>query len=144
MRHKLRNNLGVSLLELLIAAAIISTLLVPILGFYNYSIRQNNRTKEETRVKFLAEEELEKYVALRYHDPMLDVYGSTAGRTNFYEIDAFIVKSNVVFIDPETGEIPELYPVNKLQDTFLKRIIVSASRKDKNGGQVDLVYYKSP
>jgi len=140
----MRNQQGVTLVELLISIAIISTVLVAILNFYNLSLKQSNKFLQETKLKFLAEEEMEKVISLPYNDPSLEAYGSTAGLTQFYERAEFLVKTNVVHIDPRTGEIPDIYPVNKEQETFLKRITISAARKDRMGGQVDVVYLKSP
>lgn len=140
----MRKQSGVTLIELLIAVAVISVVLVPILGFYNLSLRQSFKSKEETTIKFLAEEEMEKFVSLDYYDSSIDVYASPGGRTNFFERGAYLVKTTVIFLDPETGEVPENYPLNQSQETFLKKIIISVARKDKVGGQVDLTYFKSP
>lgn len=140
----MRKESGVTLIELLIAVTVISVILVPILGFYNLSLRQNFRAKEETTIKFLAEEEMEKFVSLNYYDSVLDVYASPVGRTNFFERGDYLIKTTVIFLDPETGDIPENYPLNEQQDTFLKKVIISVARKDKVGGQVDLTYFKSP
>jgi hypothetical protein len=69
---------------------------------------------------------------------------SFAGKTSFYEKDDYIVKVNVILLDPATGEVPEIYPVSREQDTRLKRITVSVARRDRVGGQVDMIYLKSP
>lgn len=139
-----RNNLGISLVELLISVVIIASVLVPIIGFYTSSLRQTNNSNQKSRIKFLAEEEMEKFISIPYTDPTLECYSSTAGNTQFYEREEFLVKTNVVFIDPLTMELPDLYPNKEDEDTKLKRITVSAARKDKQGGQVNLIYYKSP
>ena len=52
----IRNNQGVSLVELLISVVIISVVLVPIIGFYNSSLRQTSISNQKSRVSFLAEE----------------------------------------------------------------------------------------
>lgn len=139
-----RNNQGLSLVELLISIVIITTALVPIIGFYNSSLRHTSNANQRSRVMFLAEEEMEKIVSLGYRDPSLQCFATTAGNVNFYEKEEFLVKTQVVFVDPTTMELPELYPVNDEDDTKLKRVTVSVARKDKQGGQVNLVYYKSP
>lgn len=139
-----RNSSGVTLLELLVSLVVITTVLITILNFYNTSIKHNSRIRELTNVKFLAEEELEKIISLPYDDKSLDTFGSSLGRTSFAERDNYIVKTHIVFIDPETGDIPERYPFQSKDDTQLKRVIISVARKDKLGGQVDLTYYKSP
>lgn len=87
---------------------------------------------------------MERFVALDYRNSALDCYGNTAGRTDFYERDDFLVRTNVVFMDPETGERPELYPSSEKDDTQLKKIIISVSKKDQGSSQVDFVYFKSP
>ena len=142
--NSLRNNQGVSLAELLISVVIISTILIPIISFYNASLRQTNLSNQKSRVMFLAEEESEKLISLEFNDPSLDCYATTAGNTNFLERDEFLIKTHVVFIDPMTMDLPELYPVNKEESTNLKRITVSVARKDGQGGQINFVYYKSP
>ncbi len=142
-RYK-RNNAGVTLTELLVSLVVIATVLIPILNFFNSTLRQNNQDRELTKIRFLAEEELERVISLPYDDPSLDAFGSSTGQTAFFERDKYLIKQNVVLIDPETGEIPERYPFHKADDTFLKRVIISAAKQDKLGGQVDLVYLKSP
>lgn len=141
---KKRNPSGLSLIELLLSIVIISTILVPILNFYNSALRNTNETQQKTKLKFLAEEEMEKFISLEYNDSSLQAFASSGGRTNFFERGDYLVKTHIVLIDPETGEIPELYPTQASEDTFLKRITVSVARKDKSGGQVDLIYLKSP
>jgi Tfp pilus assembly protein PilE len=139
-----KNQRGTTLVELLISIVIISFVLIPIVNFYNYYLRQTNKTNQETRLKFLAQEEMERFIALDYRNSALDCYGNTGGRTNFYERDDFLVKTNVVFMDPETGERPDIYPANSEDDTQLKKITVSVSKKNQGSSQVDYVYFKSP
>ncbi len=139
-----RNSSGVTLIELLVSLVVITTVLIPILNFFNSTLRQNNQDRELTKIRFLAEEELERVISLPYNDSSLDAFGSSLGQTLFMERDEYLIKQTVVLIDPETGEIPERYPFYKADDTFLKRITISAAKKDKIGGQVDLVYLKSP
>lgn len=139
-----RNDRGVTLLELLVSLVVITSVLIPILNFFNSTLRQNNQDRELTKIRFLAEEELERVVSLSYSDPSLEAFGNSTGQTTFFEHDKYLIKQNVVLIDPETGEIPESYPYQKSDDTFLKRITISTAKQDKLGGQVDLVYLKSP
>lgn len=141
---RIKNQKGVTLVELLISIVVISFSLIPIVNFYNYYLRQSNRTHQETRLKFLAQEEMERFIALDYRNSSLDCYGNTAGRTNFYERDDFLVKTNVVFVDAETGERPEIYPASEDDDTQLKQITISVSKKNQGSSQVDFVYFKSP
>lgn len=139
-----RSEAGVTLLELLVSLVVITSVLIPILNFFNSTLRQNNQDRELTKIRFLAEEELERVISLPYNDASLDAFGNSTGQTNFFERDKYLIKQTVVLIDPETGEIPENYPFQKSDDTFLKRITISAAKQDKLGGQVDLVYLKSP
>ncbi|MCE2929095.1 MAG: prepilin-type N-terminal cleavage/methylation domain-containing protein [Candidatus Caenarcaniphilales bacterium] len=142
--NQTRKELGVTLIELLVSLVIISVILVPILGFYNYSLKETNIKHQQTQLRFLASEEIEKIISLPYFDRSIEAYGSFAGKTSFYEKDDYIVKVNVILLDPATGEVPEIYPVSREQDTRLKRITVSVARRDRVGGQVDMIYLKSP
>ena len=142
--YSLRSSKGVTLLELLMSVVVISFALIPILNFYNFYLRQTNNTHQETRLKFLAQEEMERFIALDYRNEALDCFGNTSGRTNFYERDDFLVKTNVVFLDPETGERPELYPVSEEDDTQLKKVTISVSKQSAGSEQVDFIYFKSP
>lgn len=139
-----RNNSGLTLVELLISLVVISFALVPIINFYNYYLRETNNTHQLTRLKFLAQEEMERVIALNYRDSSLDCFSNTAGRTSFYERDDFLVKTNIVFIDPETGEKPDLYPSSDEDDTQLKKVTISVSKQNPESDQVDLIYFKSP
>ena len=141
---KIRSQQGVTLVEILMALVVISFSLIPIVNFYNYYLRQSNNTHQETRLKFLAQEEMERFIALNYRDSALDCFGNTEGRTNFYERDDFLVKTNIIFLDPETGEKPDIYPASDEDDTQLKKITISVSKQLQGSKQVDLVYFKSP
>lgn len=105
---------------------------------------QSNRTHQESRLKFLGQEEMERMIALDYRNSALDCFGSTSGRTEFFEKGEFLVKTNVVFLDPETGERPEIYPASEEDDTQLKKVTVSVARANQGSSQVDFVYFKSP
>lgn len=141
---KLRDQIGLSVTELLVSTVVVSTVLVAILSFYNQAVRNTGRYEQETKIKFLAEEEMEKYISIPYSDGSLDVFANPGGRTNYYEKENFLVKTHIVHIDPRTGEVPDYYPNKKKDDTYLKKITVSVARRDQLGGQVDLIYYKSP
>ena len=144
MATNFRSNRGVTLVELLLSVVVISFVLIPIVNFYNYYLRQTNNTNQETRLKFLAQEEMERFIALDYRNSALNCYNNTAGNTTFYERDDFLVKTNVVFIDPETGDRPDLYPSSDEDDTQLKKITISVSKKAPGSEQVDFIYFKSP
>ena len=139
-----RSESGVTLVELLISIVIISFALVPIINFYNFYLRQTSRTNQETKIKFLAQEQIERFSALDYRDSSLDCYGNSGGKTNFFEQDEYLIKTNVLFLDAETGERPELYPVSEEEDTLLKKITVSVARKDQSSKQIDYILFKSP
>lgn len=139
-----RSSKGVTLVELLVSLVVISFALIPIVNFYNYYLMQSNRTHQESRLKFLGQEEMERMIALDYRNSALDCFGSTSGRTEFFEKGEFLVKTNVVFLDPETGERPEIYPASEEDDTQLKKVTVSVARANQGSSQVDFVYFKSP
>jgi hypothetical protein len=141
---KSRNEFGLSLLELLVTVVILSMIVVPIINFYNAALKNTTSTQETTKLKFIAEEEMEKFISLEYNDRVLQAFSNSTGVTNFFERGEYLVKTNIIFIDPATGEVPELYPVQEKDDTFLKQITVSVARKNRVGGQVDLIYLKSP
>jgi hypothetical protein len=119
-------------------------IVVPIINFYNAALKNTTSTQETTKLKFIAEEEMEKFISLEYNDRVLQAFSNSTGVTNFFERGEYLVKTNIIFIDPATGEVPELYPVQEKDDTFLKQITVSVARKNRVGGQVDLIYLKSP
>jgi prepilin-type N-terminal cleavage/methylation domain-containing protein len=140
-----RSNSGLSLLEILIAIAIISTALVAILGFYNYAIRAGLKSKGQTELKYIAEQEMERLMSLPYSSAELDSYGAFAGKVSYViKNETYLIKSTVIFMDPDSGETAENVPRNPREDTHLKKIIVSAARVDGVGGQIDLVTFKSP
>lgn len=139
-----RSASGVTLVELLVAIAIISSAVISILHFYNQALRNNLKSQERTSLKFLAESEMEKLISLPYDDNSLEVFANPQGRVYFYEKNNYVIKVHVVLIDPVTGEIPEPYPFGADQDTLLKKFTVSVARKDALAGQVDLIYFKSP
>ncbi len=140
-----RSNSGLSLIEILVAIAIISTVLLSILGFYNYSVRMNFRSQSQTELKYIAEQEMERLLSLPYSSPELDCYGAFAGRVNYYiKDDKYLVKSTVIFMSPDSGELEDNVPRSPKDDTHLKKIIVSAARLDAVGGQVDLVTFRTP
>jgi len=134
-----------SLIEILIAVAIISSALVSILGFYNYAIRAGLKSKSQTELKYIAEQEMERLVSLPYSSAELDSYGAFAGRINYLiKEDKYLIKTTVIYLDPDSGEVAENVPRGPREDTHLKKIIVSAARIDGVGGQIDLVTFKSP
>ncbi|MDD9898681.1 MAG: prepilin-type N-terminal cleavage/methylation domain-containing protein [Candidatus Melainabacteria bacterium] len=139
-----RSASGLTLIELLVSLVVISISLIPVINFFNATLRQNNQARELTKIRFLAEEEMERIISLNYHHQSLDAVGAFQGKSSFSERGKYLVKTSVIFLDPETGQVPEDYPLREEEDTNLKQITVSAARLDKLGGQVDLVYFKSP
>lgn len=139
-----RSASGLSLIELLMTIVVLSVLFVGILHYYSSSLRATTLSESRSTAKFLAEQEMERLRSLEYTDSDLDAFNSFDGAVQFYENKLYIIKAIVVFIDPSTGDVKEPYPVAQDDDTHLKRITVSAARKDGLGGQVDLVSYLSP
>ncbi len=145
MKTRVRASSGLSLMEMLIAIAIISSSLIAILSFYNYAIRAGMKSKGQTELKYIAEQEMERLVSLPYSSMDLDAYGAFAGRVNYtIKDDRYLIKSTVIYLDPDSGEIAENVPRGQREDSHLKKIIVSAARIDGVGGQIDLVTFKSP
>jgi hypothetical protein len=140
----MRSKSGLTLVEILISLTVITMALVPIINFYNYYLKENFKSNVKTQLKFLAQEEVEKVIAMDYRSKQLECFGSTAGLTNFYEKENFLIKTNVVFLDPETGELPESYPASDKDDTQLKRVTISVSKKNPGSEQVDMIYFKTP
>ncbi len=141
---KIRNQSGITLVELLITIIVLSTSLVAIFQFYATSLRSTTKTESRSKSKFLAEQEIERFRALDYNDPELDAFNNFAGKVQFFEDELFVIKSKVTFIDPKTAIAAEPYPVSFEEDTHLKEVIVSVVRKDGIGGQVDLTTYITP
>ena len=139
-----RNSRGVTLTELLISLVVITISLIPVINYFNATLRQNNEAREMTKIRFLVEEEMEKIISLNYRHPSLEALGSNQGISRFDEYNEYLIKTTVLFLDPETGLVPENYPLRIKDDTNLKQITISAARKDKLGGQVNMVYIKSP
>lgn len=139
-----RDSSGLTLIELLVSLVVITMSLIPVINFFNATLRQNNQARELTKIKFLAEEELERLISLNYKHPSFAALGNSKGASTFTERGDYLIKTTIVYIDPETGQVPEKYPVRESEDTNLKQITVSAARRDKLGGQVNMVYIKSP
>lgn len=140
-----RSASGLSVLELLISITIITTVLVTILGYYNSSIKYGLKSRARSELKYIAESEMERLLSLPYSSPTLDCYGLPVGKTDFrIDQEKFLIKTNVVFLDPDTGDIPNEIPTSREDDTHLKRLTVSAARVDGLGSQIDLINFKTP
>lgn len=139
-----RQQTGVSLVEILVTIVILSSLFTGILTFYTSSLRSTSSSYSRSKAKFLAEQEMERLISLDYLDDELNAFNNFEGRTQFFENNEYILKTLVIFIDPTTGGTKEPYPVSFDEDTHLKKLIVSATRKDGIGGQVDLTTFISP
>lgn len=118
---KSRNEFGLSLLELLVTVVILSMIVVPIINFYNAALKNTTTTQETTKLKFIAEEEMEKFISLEYNDRVLQAFSNSTGVTNFFERGEYLVKTNIIFIDPATGEVPSFIP-------FKKKMIPSSNK----------------
>lgn len=142
--NKFRTTTGVTLMELLVSIVIVSSALVAILSIYSTTMRLNLENESRTRAKFYAEQEMERLLSLSYFDDELSAYGSFSGSTRLYEYKDYIIKTKVVYLDPTTGKVPEVYPFNDNEDPNLKQVTISVVRQDGLGGQIDIVNYKGP
>ena len=140
---EMRNELGQSLVELMVSIVIITVALSGIIAIFPYIIQKNVRIQMQNQAINLAQNELERIRALRYYDQELDAFGTLEGMVTLKAVDNFLVRVTVKYIDPGTGLIPERYPTEVSEDTGLKEVAISVKRKDSVGSQVNLVTYFS-
>lgn len=140
----LRNNSGVSLLELLVTLLIISGTLASIISYFSNSMRNDLKNKIKSELKYFAETEMEKRLSLPYDSEGLSAYGSSEGKIEFRVQDQYLIKIQISFLNPKTGEIQDPYPYKEADDTKLKRIIITAARMDGLVEQLSLINFKSP
>lgn len=139
----MRNQLGQSLIELMVSIVIITVALSGIIAIFPYIIQKNVKIQMQNKAVNIAQNELEKLRALRYFNSELDAFGGPEGMTLLKTIDNYQVRVTVKYIDPQTGKPPEIYPTEILEDTGLKEITVSVKKKDSVGLQVNLITYFS-
>lgn len=139
----MRNESGQSLIELMTSIVIITVALSGIIAIFPYIIEKNARIKIQNEAINLANNELERLRAFSYYDQELDALGSPPGMVTINPVGNFLVRITVKYIDPKTGNIPEIYPSDPIEDTGLKEITISVKRKDNIGSQANLVTYFS-
>lgn len=140
----IRTSSGITLMELLVSIVIVSSALVAILSVYSTTMRLNLQNEARSRAKFYGEQEMERLLSLSYFSDELSAYGSFNGTTRLFEYKDYIIKTKVVYLDPTTGKVPEVYPFGEEEDPNLKEVTVSVIRKDGLGGQIDIINYKGP
>ncbi len=139
----IRNQCGQTLIELMTSLVIITIALAGVVAIFPYIIQQNVRIQMQSKAVYLAQSEIEKIKSLRYFDLDLDAVGNPDGMTTIKEVDNFLVKVNIKYINPKTGIAPEKYPTELAEDTGLKMVAVSVKRKDDIGSQVNLITFIS-
>jgi prepilin-type N-terminal cleavage/methylation domain-containing protein len=143
-RRTIRNESGVTLLELLVTLVIISGTLASIISYFGTSLRNDLKNKIRSDLKYFAETEMEKRLSLPYNSSGLDAYGSSEGKTEFRIQDEYLLKTQISFLNPKSGEIQNPYPNKESEDTKLKKITVTAAKLDGLVEQVSLVNFKTP
>lgn len=139
----MRNQLGQSLIELMVSIVIITTALSGIIAIFPYIVQKNVRIQMQNKAIHIAQNELERIRALRYYDSELDALGGQQGMSVIKTVDDYLLRVTVKYIDPQTGLIPEVYPTDISEDPGLKEVTVSVKRKDNVGFQANLVTYFS-
>ena len=139
----MRNQLGQSLIELMVSIVIITTALSGIIAIFPYIIQKNVRIQMQNKAIHIAQNELERIRALKYYDSELDALGGSQGMSVIKTVDEYLLRVTVRYIDPQTGLIPEVYPTDVSEDPGLKEVAVSVKRKDNVGFQANLVTYFS-
>ena len=140
----MRHDKGLSLIELMLTIAIATTALSAIIGYIANSTRSDLKNQSRSKLLYMAQEEMEKKLALAYDSSSLNCFGNNQGRVEFVDRGDYISKVSIVFLNPQTGTIPEPYPIENIDDTHLKQIIVSVVRKDGLTEQIDLINFKTP
>lgn len=139
----MRNQSGQSLLELMVSIVIITSALAGIIAIFPFIIQKNLKVQKQTEAVNVAQSEIEKLRSLSYFDQDLDALGSLQGMSVLKNIDNYLVRIVIKYVDPKSGEMPEEYPLDLSQDTGLKKVEVSVKRKDGIGGQVNFITFLS-
>ena len=139
----MRNQYGQSLIELLVSIVIITVALSGVIAIFPYIIQKNATIQSQNKAVNIAQNELEKLRALRYYDQELNALGGIEGMSEIKQVDNYLVRVTVKYIDPATGQVPEKYPQDISADTGLKEVTVSVKRKDNSGIQANLLTYFS-
>lgn len=139
----MRNNSGLTLIELLVTIAVITISLAGIVAIFPLIIQKNAEVQIQNRLVHEAESELERLKGLSYFDEELSGLGSVEGMVTLKENGIFLIRSTVKYLDSKTKSVPKKYPVDIDEDTGIKEVTVSVKRKDNLGKQIDLISYIS-
>ena len=139
----MRNQLGQSLVELMVSIVIITTALSGVVAIFPYIIQKNASIDMQEKAINILQNEIERLRALRYYDEELDAFGTIEGMSTIKAAEDHIVRITVKYVNPTTAKAPEVYPSDLTEDTGLKEVTVSVKRKNNVGSQVNLVTYIS-
>lgn len=139
----MRNQYGQSLVELMVSVVIITVALSGIIAIFPYIVQRNVRIQMQNNAVNLAQNEWERLRALSYYDEELNALDGVDGMVTIKEVENFLIRVTVKYVNPRTSGPPEKYPSDVSEDTGLKEIAVSVKRKDGIGHQVNLVSYFS-
>lgn len=139
----MRNQVGQSLIELMVSIVIITVALSGVIAIFPFIIQKNVRIQMQNKAVNIAQNELERLRGLRYFDQELDALSGPDGMILTKTIDDYLLRITVKYVDPQTGKIPETYPQDITQDTGLKEVTVSVKRKDNVGFQANMITYFS-
>lgn len=139
----MRNQLGQSLVELMVSIVIITVALSGIIAIFPFIIQKNVRIQMQNKAVNLAQNELERLRGLRYFDGELDALQGPDGMVTIKTVEDYLVRVTVKYVDPLTGLSPETYPTDLSQDTGFKEVTVSVKKKDSVSFQANLVTYFS-
>lgn len=139
----MRSQSGQSLIELMVSIVIITTALSGIIAIFPYIVQKNVKIQKQNEAINIAQNELERLRALRYYDQELDALGGVQGMSIVKSVDNYLIRVAVKYVDPKTGQPPEVYPTEISEDTGLKEITVGVKRNDNIGFQANLITYFS-
>ena len=144
-----RNNSGLSLVELLVALAIISLVIFAILKFYSSNLLSNSKEYQRAKLYYRAVEEMESLIAKDYSSAELRTLYNSESNIKFVSDDEYLLKIKVESINPLTIDSPQPYPSKQEEDRLLKKITISTvSLEDaeypEKARQVDIIRYISP
>ena len=139
----MRNQSGQSLIELMVSIVIITVALSGIIAIFPYIVQKNVRIQMQNNAVNIAQSELERLRGLPYYDKELDALGSIEGMIEIKQVENYLTRVTVQYVDPATSAPPEDYPLDVSQDTGLKEVTVSVKRRDNVGAQINLITYIS-
>lgn len=139
----MRNQSGQSLLELMASIVIITTALAGVVAIFPFIVQKNMRIQIQNKAVNIAQSEMERLRTLSYYDRELDAVGNPDGVETIKEVEGYLVRITIKYIESKSGVSPKTYPTEISEDTGLKEITVSVKRKDNLGKQVNLITYFS-